>query len=147
MARVFKETEVREHYRSASHAGPPEFELIRKSEGDLYPSVTFLGRVDDLKALDEHVSRILRPTVEQLYEQTLHGFDETNGDVEAPTGWFALVDWPNGKAYLIDRDERGNMTLLGEAERFTPESTELGNRYQALIEEYDAWTDIAEQEA
>ena len=42
-----------------------------------------------------------------LYEQTLHGVDQTSGDVASPTGWFAITPDAYGTWYLVKLDTLG----------------------------------------
>ncbi len=75
-----------------------------------------------------------RETTERLYTRTLDGMDETSGDVEAPTGWFAIV--PEGDSwYILIRDTLGftHGYLMGS-------ETHARTVYDALEAEYAAWS-------
>ena len=74
-----------------------------------------------------------RETTDRLYQITLDGMCDTSGDVEAPTGWFALV--PDGDAwYLIIQD------ILGFNHGYRMGS-EVHARtvYAELDDEYSKW--------
>jgi hypothetical protein len=155
MSRQFDKIEVDAEYRSTARTSP-EFTLRRhRSFGGVYdaPEVG-LGTLDDLRALDEKIAYVLRPTAEQVYESTLDNlFDgESEGDVEAPTGWFALVNWPNGCTYVVTHDHLGfsHMRASDDPQRNTistaPTKAQLTKVYQGLCDEFSAWADLPEEE-
>lgn len=114
--------------------------------------------LERLRQLDAEVSRILRPTADQVYAATLNGmFDgDRDGSVNAPTGWFALVRWPNGHSYLIKRDDRECNQIIATDERDMRRNwdsavllygrDELSKVYQMLCDRFAAWADVAEGE-
>lgn len=139
----------------------PLFGVIARQEtGNGYNQSVLRVSLEELKELDEQVSCILRPTVDQVYQSTLDNlFDgESEGDVSAPSGWFAIVHWPNGFTYLIVRDELGFTHLVGTTERsgengrewtrkvFIGSREELSAMYQRLCDDFASWADIAQDE-
>lgn len=77
------------------------------------------------------------PTADQVYEYTLDNAYEgqDSGDTEAPTGWFAWLQWPeNDRYYIVSQDSDGNRCLAGYASRDAAKA-----EFDALYKEYLAW--------
>lgn len=78
------------------------------------------------------------PTAEEVYEATLDGLynGEESGSVEAPTGWFALVQWPENELwYIVGEDNYGFKTLSG----YGKDEAMARAAYAALDQEYGDW--------
>lgn len=147
--RQFDKIAVADEYRGTVRS-TAEFTLRRHRPGDVYnlPDAS-LGTLDDLKALDAEVARILRPTAEQVHEYTMDNVftGKYEGSEESPTGTFALVDWPNGERYLVQHRDGVSWFRCSTADRVSPPTREqLGAQYQALCDRFARWADIAEQE-
>lgn len=78
------------------------------------------------------------PTAEEVYEATLDGFYDDSGSTEAPTGWFAIVQWPENELwYIVMQDDRGFKYLHG----FGTDETAARAQYEKLDAEYGDWLD------
>jgi hypothetical protein len=79
----------------------------------------------------------LHPTAEEVYEYTVASTYEgrDSGDVEAPTGWFAIVMWPgNERWHIVSHDDLGYSYL---SEYMTREQAEAD--YASLEDNYAKW--------
>lgn len=127
---------------SVEETADGQFEVWRQSN---HTSRWGLGKVslEELRLLDEEVSRVLRPTAEQVYESTLDGlFDgESDGDAESPTGWFALVHWPNGHSYLVLHGSLGFSRIIASTAQSAPAPTrqQLQEQFDRLQGEFSEW--------
>ena len=82
-----------------------------------------------------------QPLAETLYSLTLDGTCETGGSIEAPTGWFALVEDYNDSDWIVREDHDGFVTIDGPHEHIDIDPTTGGGYFQPARRIYDALTD------
>lgn len=147
---IWDEIDIEPEDRMTRAKGEPVFALsathVAEDGRNRSSSVLHLN-IEELKTVQAKSRRILYPTPTELHDVTMDGLvGEVNGDVESPVGWFALVPWVNGRTYLIGRDITGHCYSYGD-EPTGSDSQKLGSRYQHMLDAYDKWTDVGENEA
>ncbi len=80
---------------------------------------------------------------QELYELTLDGTCEDSGNVDAPCGWFALVEDHEDYDWIVRQDDQGFITCEGPFE-YIDISREgyyqpARKRYEELEAEYSEW--------